>query len=81
MKPNNISDVLENISNLSREVLIDTEARNQILRSQIEKLLGRIDTEKKKINPGSVNGDLQVKKTGYNQKSSETANQIKLMIK
>lgn len=80
MKPENISDVLENISNLSREVLNDTEARNQVLHSQIEQLLGMIDTgkksnlitEKRRLTYSDVD-------EAYNQKSSEIANQIKLI--
>ena len=77
MKPNNISDVIENMM----EIQILTVEQEELLRSQTEQLLGRINTEKKKINPGSVNGDLQVKKTGYNQKSSEIANHILEMKK
>jgi len=79
MKPNNISDVLKNIEQ-HIEMSI-AKATDDFIRDQIEQLLGRIDTEKNKINPGSVNGDLQVKKTGYNQKSSEIANHILEMKK
>ena len=85
MKPNNISDVEklfdEKWHKWFKRGVIEREEVKQFYRSQIEQLLGRIDTEKKKINPGSVNGDLQVKKTGYNQKSSEIANHILEMKK
>lgn len=87
MKPENISDITQNFVNefcekfgkdLQKITLTNDDPEDIIdfYRSQIEQLLGRIDTEKKNF-PELESDDFD---DGYNQKSSEITNQIKKLI-
>jgi hypothetical protein len=87
MKPNNISDVEkefeEEFFDFIKFIKKDTSSKNatdqikEFYRHQIEQLLGRIDTEKR----GRNSFDTYYRLFGYNQKSSEIANQIKDLMK
>ena len=101
MKPNNISDILENFDNEFKGYLIMTNGSfelykprkrmHEVIRSQIEQLLGRIDTgelseyarkketKERKLDHNQAH-DLMAIYYGRNQKSSEIANQIKNLI-
>jgi hypothetical protein len=83
MKPNNISDVINSqVKFTDGKVTIAADFHEsmvliseKLLRHQIEQLLGRIDTGETTF-PEKESDDFD---DGYNQKSSEIANQIKEM--
>jgi hypothetical protein len=79
MKPNNISD----IEKIFAEVHGVSENAHswvkEFYRSQIEQLLGRIDTSE--IGGEHPTGYLSERSKGKNQKSSEIASQIESMLK
>jgi hypothetical protein len=80
MKPNNISDVIENLrKELKHSQFINYSKMESLLRSQIEQLLGRIDTEEIEGATGvaSEYNFCPDYYEAWNQKSSEIANQIK----
>ncbi len=82
MKPNNISDVIENLEKHLKESApsMDRFEKAGLLnavRSQISKLLGRIDTGETTF-PEKESDDFD---DGYNQKSSEIDLIIKEIIK
>lgn len=74
MEPNNISDIIENMMELQTL----TVQQEELLRHQIEQLLGKIDTHQIEIVESKRSRLFNIF-TGKNKKSSEIANQIKLM--